>query len=82
MALDYYSVWDYWRRRELHTIFDNVKQRHGLVPMLDFTTGERKYIFVRANIEVGNAARHFEEKGYYRNIPGIENNSLVQNPNY
>ena len=82
MALDYYSVWDYWRRRELHTIFDNVKQRHGLVPMLDFTTGERKYIFVRANIEVGNTARHFEEKGYYRNIPGIENNSLVQNPNY
>jgi hypothetical protein len=82
MALDYSSVWDYWRRRELHTFFDNVRQRHGLVPMLDFTSGEQKYIFVRANIEVGNSARHFEEKGYYRPIPGIENNSLVQNPNY
>ena len=81
-ALEYNSVWDYYRRRELHTFFDGAHSRGGLVPMLDFTTGTKKYIFVRASIETGNTQRHFEEKAYYRFIPGIAGNSLIQNPNY
>lgn len=81
-ALEYNSVWDYYRRRELHTFFDGHRNRAGLVPMLDFTSGSKKYIFVRESIEVGNTQRHFEEHAYYRPIPGIEANSLVQNPNY
>ena len=81
-ALEYNSVWDYYRRRELHTFFNGAHNRGGLVPMLDFTTGTKKYIFVRASIETGNIQRHFEEKAYYRFIPGIAGNSLIQNPNY
>lgn len=81
-ALEYNSVWDYYRRRELHTFFDGVHNRGGLAPMMDFTSGSKKYIFVRMAIETGNVQRHFEEKAYYRPIPGIAGNSLIQNPNY
>lgn len=81
-ALEYNSVWDYYRRRELHTFFDGTRNRCGLVPMLDFTTGSMKYIFVRTFVETGNTQRRFEAKAYYRPIPGIAGNSLTQNPNY
>ncbi len=81
-AIENISVWDFFRRRELHTSFDNVHQRQGMVPMADFTTGSLKYIFVRANVEPNNAAKSFLPLAYYRPIPGIEGNSLIQNPNY
>lgn len=81
-ALEFNAVWDYWRRREFHTLFDNTRKRMGLVPMADFTTGELQYIFVRSNAEPDNLAKRFESKAYYRPIPGINNNSLIQNPNY
>lgn len=82
LGLEYNSNWDYFRRREYHTFFNNTYHRKGLVPMLDFTTGAPKYIFVRADVEPGNSPKNFEPKAYYRPIPGIEGNSLVQNPNY
>ena len=81
-ALDYYSVWDYYRRRELHKIFNNSWKRHGLMPMLDFRNGKPEYIFVRLEIEPGNNAKHFQPLAYYRPIPGVGANSLIQNPNY
>lgn len=81
-GLEYNATWEYYRRREYHTFFNNTYHRRGLVPMADFTTGSLKYIFVRADVEPGNSAKSFEPKAYYRPIPGIENNSLVQNPNY
>ncbi len=81
-ALEYNSIWDYFRLREFHTIFDGSFRRRGLVPMLDFTSGEKKYIFVRAEVEPGNAQHKFEPKAYYRPIPGISSNGLVNNPNY
>lgn len=81
-GLEYNATWEYYRRREFHTFFDNTYQRKGLVPMADFTTGSLKYIFVRANAEPGNNAKNFRPQAYYRPIPGIEGNSLVQNPNY
>ncbi len=81
-GLEYNTTWEYTRRREYHTFFNNTYHRKGLVPMADFTTGSLKYIFVRADVEPGNSAKNFEPKIYYRPIPGIEGNSLVQNPNY
>ena len=82
-GLEYYStVWDYVRLREFHQLFNNSRKRMGLVPMLDFTTGEPKHIFVRSNTENANTARYFQPKVYYRPIPGIDNNHLTQNPNY
>ena len=81
-ALEYNTIWDYFRLREFHTIFDGTFRRRGLVPMLDFSGGEKKYIFVRAEVEPGNAQHKFEPKAYYRPIPGIGGNSLINNPNY
>lgn len=81
-GLEYNQTWEYTRRREYHTLFNGTKHRTGLVPMADFTTGSLKYIFVRANVEPGTSAKNFETKIYYRPIPDIGGNSLVQNPNY
>src|SRR6218665_64 len=81
-GLEYNQTWEYTRRREYHTLFNGTRHRTGLVPMADFTTGSLKYIFVRANIEPGNNAKNFEPKVYYRPIPGVGGNSLIQNPNY
>ena len=58
-ALEYNTIWDYFRLREFHTIFDGTFRRRGLVPMLDFSGGEKKYIFVRAEVEPGNAQHKF-----------------------
>lgn len=81
MGLEYGLIWDYWRKRELHTIFDGVYRRKALVPMLDFLHDPSKpYIFTRAYAET--TAKIFEPMAYYRPIPGIAGNSLVQNPNY
>ena len=41
-ALEYNTIWDYFRLREFHTIFDGTFRRRGLVPMLDFSGGEKK----------------------------------------
>lgn len=81
-GLEYNQTWEYTRRREYHTIFNGSRHRMGLVPMADFTTGTLKYIFVRADVEPGNTARTFQPTVYYRPIPGISGNSLIQNPNY
>lgn len=82
-ALEYNATWDYWRRREYHEYYNGSNYRTAMVPMLDLTTGVPQYIFVRANGEAGNSSpKRFENFAYYRAIPGIESNSLVQNPNY
>ncbi|WP_214227788.1 RagB/SusD family nutrient uptake outer membrane protein [Pedobacter sp. B4-66] len=82
MAIEYTRIWDLMRRREFHKIFNGNFQRHALVPMLDFTETPAKYIFVRYTIPEPGGAKWFETKAYYRPIPGIEGNSLTQNPNY
>lgn len=82
MAVEYTRPWDLVRRREFHTIFTGSYNRHALVPMLDFTVSPPKYIFVRYAIPEPGGSKKFETKVYYRPIPGIEGNSVVQNPNY
>ena len=79
-ALEYYAIWDYIRRREIHVFFDNTHRRQALIPMLDFTSGAKKYIFVRAESQDANII--FEPKTYYRSIPGRGGNGVIQNPNY
>ena len=70
--------WDLTRRREYHVAFFSTI-RHSLVPVLDLRT--MKYIFIRK--QVYNAIPNtFFEKLYYRSIPGIGTNGLVQNPQY
>ncbi|MDQ0967846.1 hypothetical protein QFZ20_003249 [Flavobacterium sp. W4I14] len=73
--------WDLIRRREFHTEFNN-RSMHTLLPLQDLRAlPATKYIFVRVVVPNTNP-RTFEPKTYYRYIPGIGTNGLVQNPQY
>ena len=70
--------WDLTRRREYHTLFSNTI-RHALIPVYDLRV--MKYIFIRAYVPWA-VPNTFLEKFYYRSIPGIGTNGLIQNPQY
>lgn len=80
LAFENKRFWDLIRRREYHTLFNN-RFMHTLLPLLDLRTLPAKYIFVRVNTPNSNT-RTFQPKSYYRSIPGIGANGLVQNPQY
>ncbi len=84
MAFEGGRYWDLVRRRETHTMFSSTTKRTALVPMLDLRQPVPKYFFVRANNFYDETAggRNFQTWFYYRPIPGISSNKLVQNPNY
>lgn len=74
------DYWDLIRRRTYHTVFNNYIKT-ALVPMLDLRETEPAYIFVRENVP-GAQANTFPEKDYYKSIPGVSNNGLIQNPQH
>ncbi len=78
LAFENKRYWDLIRRREYHTRFNNV-YRHALVPIYDIAS--QKYMFVRANSR-NTHPRTFLEQWYYKTIPGVSTNNLVQNPQY
>lgn len=80
LAFENKRIWDLIRRREYHTLFNN-KMRHALLPVLDLRVQPAQYIFIRANVARAVLAT-FDPKQYYRPIPGIGSNGLVQNPQY
>ncbi len=78
LAFENKRYWDLIRRREYHTAFFQTS-KHALVPILDLRT--MKYIFVRK--EILNKNPHtFLEAWYYKAIPGVGSNGLIQNPQY
>ena len=83
MAFEGGRYWDLIRRREFHTLFNSTK-RTALVPMLDLRLPIPKYIFVRANnyFDERNNGQNFQIQSYYKAIPGVSANKLVQNPQY
>ncbi|HTE25558.1 RagB/SusD family nutrient uptake outer membrane protein [Flavitalea sp.] len=81
LAFENKRFWDLIRRREYHSQFNN-RMMHSLLPLQDLRAlPAKKYIFVRVNVPNSNP-RTFEPKSYYRYIPGIGSNGLVQNPQY
>jgi hypothetical protein len=70
--------WDVRRRREHHKRFSNGR-RAALVPVLDLR--DMKYIFVRQRVSREDP-QTFWERDYYKGIPGIGANGLIQNPQY
>lgn len=81
LAFENKRYWDLIRRREFHTEFNN-RFSHSLLPLQDLRAlPATKYIMVRANVPNTNP-KTFEQKFYYRPIPGIGSNGLVQNPQY
>lgn len=84
MAFEGKRFWDMNRRREFHTEFSNDRVRKALVPMLDLREAEPKYVFVRVNYfgDETRGGRTFQTINYYRGIPNIATNGLVQNPGH
>jgi hypothetical protein len=80
LAFENKRYWDLIRRREYEGEFTN-RRRHSLFPVLDLRQAEPVYLFVRANVP-SMEALNFQPKFYYRPIPGIGGNSLIQNPSY
>lgn len=84
MAFEGKRFWDMNRRREFHTEFSNNRIRKALVPMLDLRGAEPKYVFARVNYfgDETRGGRTFQNINYYRGIPSIATNGLVQNPGH
>jgi starch-binding outer membrane protein, SusD/RagB family len=76
--------WDLVRRRDYHTMFTSGTRRTALIPLLDLREDTPKYIFVRANNYYDEKAGgvSFQQMSYYKGIPGVTTNNLVQNPQY
>ncbi len=84
MAFEGKRFWDMNRRREFHTEFSNNRIRKALVPMLDLRGAEPEYVFARVNYfgDETRGGRTFQNINYYRGIPNIATNGLVQNPGH
>ena len=80
LAFENKRYWDLVRRREFHEEFLN-RRRLSLMPILDLRGEKPQYIFVRINTPRDNPMT-FQQKCYYRSIPGISTTGVVQNPQY
>jgi len=78
LSMENARTWDLIRRREYHKVFDGYK-RGSLTPVFDLRT--LKYIFVREYVQKTDWMR-FQDRLYYKSIPGNGNNGCVQNPQY
>lgn len=78
LVFENHRYWDLVRTRTYHTQFEQ-RSRHSLTPVFD--TRSMKYIFVRKEVW-RTAPQTFPESGYYKAIPGVATNNLVQNPQY
>lgn len=80
LAFENKRFYDLIRRREFHEKF-NATSRHALLPVLDLREDPPKYIMIRDEVPRSDP-NTFEPKYYYRHIPGIGSNGLVNNPMY
>lgn len=80
LAFENKDYWDLIRRRTYHTVFNNYIKT-ALVPMIDLRGAEPAYIFVREDVP-GAQPNTFPVRDYYRAIPGVNNNGLIQNPQH
>lgn len=80
LAFENKEYWDLIRRRTFHTVFKD-KIKTALVPMIDLRGAEPQYIFVRKHVPGANSLT-FNDRDYYRPIPNVAGNGVVQNPQY
>jgi hypothetical protein len=80
-AFENKRFWDLVRRREFHTMFNNT-MIHAIMPIQDLRAlPATKYIFVRVN-GINQWYKTFQPRSYYKPIPGIGSNGLIQNPQF
>ena len=84
LAFEGARYWDLVRRRDYHTVFAAGTRRLALVPVIELREDTPKYIFIRANNYYDEKANGvaFQPMSYYKGIPGISTNRLIQNPQY
>lgn len=80
LAFENKEYWDLIRRRTFHTEFQ-ARYKKALMPMIDLRGATPEYILVRKDI-TSIDAKTFQEKDYYRHIPGTSGNGVVQNPQH
>ncbi len=78
LAFENKRIWDLLRRREFHTLFSGTV-KYALYPLLDLRMDPPKYVFARLPCR-GQFQINFFNYQYYRLIPGIAANGLIQNP--
>jgi hypothetical protein len=81
LAFEGLRMWDLFRRREYHTLFNNYR-RHSLVQLIDLREDKPKYVFLRMEQfhDVQAGGRTFQTINYYWDIPGTDMSGLVNNP--
>ncbi len=80
LAFENKRIWDLLRRREYHTLLSGTV-KYALAPLLDLRVSPPKYIFVKKACR-GQFTLSFQNYQYYRLIPGVAANGLIQNPLY
>lgn len=80
LAFENKEYWDLIRRRTFHIEFQ-ARYKKALMPMIDLRGANPAYILVRKNI-TSIDAKTFQEKDYYRHIPGTSGNGVIQNPQH
>jgi len=78
-----FRYWDLIRRRDFHTRF-NQTRRFSLVPLLDLRQNPPKYVFLRTQNYYDDSQNGltFTQRSYYKSVPGVSVNKLIQNPEY
>ena len=81
LAFEQHRMWDMWRRREYHTMYNNFR-RKSLVQMVDLREQQPKYVFIRIENfqDIRAGGQTFQIRDYYQNIPGINVSGLINNP--
>jgi hypothetical protein len=83
LAFENHRLWDLWRRREYHTLFNDYR-RTSLVQTIDLRDLEPKYVFLRMNNfhDIRLGGNTFQVVDYYQAIPGVDVNRCIQNPGH
>ena len=78
-----FRYWDLIRRRDFHTRF-NQTRRFSLVPLMDLRQNPPKYVFLRTQNYYDDSQNGltFTQRSYYKSVPGVSVNKLIQNPEY
>lgn len=78
LAFENKRFWDLTRWRTFHKLFEN-RLRKSIVPAIDLRENTPSFIYVR-KIVPNSGVQNYGYGNYYRDIPGIGSNDLIQNP--
>lgn len=78
LAFENKRFWDLTRWRVFHKLFEN-RLRKSIIPAIDLRENNPSIIYIRKMVP-NSGVQNYNYNHYYRDIPGIGSNDLVQNP--